>query len=56
MQKQTQNGKWTTAVILKSLLTDVRDFCEDQTSGFSNPTQFINYAVRRELEIRKRGY
>lgn len=53
MQKHDQ--MWTTVVIPKSLLADVRKLCESKTSGFPNPSQFIHYAVRRELEIRKRG-
>jgi len=54
--KKTHQDKWTSTIILKSLLEAVKTFCENEENGFSNPSQFVNYAVRRELEIRKRGY
>lgn len=56
MSRVTTQNRWTSTIILKSLLETVKDFCENEKNGFSNPSQFINYAVRRELEIRKRGY
>jgi len=46
-------SKWSTCVILASLLTDIKDFCKDQNNGFPNSSQFINFAVRQELERRK---
>lgn len=51
---KNKGKKWTSTIILKSLLKTVQEFCEDDQNGFANASQFINHAVRRELEIRSR--
>jgi len=44
--------KWSTVKILSSLKSEVHVFCKKQKE-FSNPTQFIGYVVRKELEDRR---
>jgi metal-responsive CopG/Arc/MetJ family transcriptional regulator len=50
------NKKWRSCTLLSTLLNEVDAFCSDEKNGFANTSQFINYAVRRELEVRKRTY
>lgn len=45
-------AKWSTIKILSSLKSEVNAFCQKQKE-FANPSQFIAYAVRRELEERQ---
>lgn len=46
--------KWRACTILNSLLSDVEQFCKNEKNGFANQTQFINFAVRKELDLRKK--
>lgn len=53
MRKDSRNEKWTSCVILSCNLEDVKKICENKKSGFANPTQFINFIIRKELDRRK---
>lgn len=46
-------NKWSTIKILRSLKSEVETICE--SNEFSNPSQFIAYAVRKELEERSKN-
>ncbi|QLH06660.1 hypothetical protein [Nitrosopumilus ureiphilus] len=45
--------KWRNCIILGSVLNEVENYCKDNGCDFANPTQFIGYAVRKELDFRK---
>ncbi|WP_368423333.1 hypothetical protein [Nitrosopumilus sp.] len=45
-----RNGKWTSCIILRSTLDEVKKLCNIQENGFANSSQFISYAVRKELD------
>ena len=49
-----KNSKWSTTVILSELLLQVKEFCKDPKNGFANASQFINFALRKELDHRQR--
>lgn len=46
--------KWATVKILKSLKDDIERLCNEQR-GFSNTSQFVGFAVRKELDTRLDG-
>lgn len=46
--------KWRSCVLLSSQLSEIEVFCKNPKSKFVNPTQFINFAVRKELDRRKK--
>ncbi len=46
-------SKWRSCIILSSLLCDIEKLCKNKKSTFSNPSQFIGFAVRKELDFRK---
>ena len=49
-----KESKWKSVMILRSLLHEVRVFSCNDKNGFSNPTQFIHFAVRKELDRRQK--
>jgi hypothetical protein len=48
--------KWRSCILLASQLSEIETFCKNSTSKFANPTQFIGFAVRKELDLRKGGH
>ena len=46
-------SKWRSCIILSSLLCDIEKLCKNKKSVFANPSQFIGFAVRKELDFRK---
>jgi len=53
MKRNLRHEKWTSCVILTSTLDDVKDLCECPTSDFANPSQFVNFVLRKELDRRQ---
>lgn len=53
MKQVLRRKKWTSYVILTSTLDDVRKLCENPRNGFANPSQFIHFVIRKELDRRK---
>ena len=51
MKKQA--SKWKSFMILRALLQEVETFCKNEKHGFANTAQFITYAIRKELDLRK---
>jgi len=45
--------KWRSCILLYSQLSEIERLCESPKSQFPNPTQFIGFAVRKELDLRK---
>lgn len=54
MNKNNQRTKWRSCILLSSLLSDVEKFCKNEKNGFANPSQFIGFAVRKELDGREK--
>lgn len=50
---QKNSAKWTSCAMVVSMLCDVKKFCKNSKNGFTNPSQFIAFAVRKELDFRK---
>jgi hypothetical protein len=51
MKKVNQAQKWATMKILKSTKNEIQHYCN--TKGiFANPSQFITFAIRKELDRR----
>ncbi len=50
---KSKPSKWKSFMILRQLLKEVELFCKNEKHGFANPTQFITYAIRKELDLRK---
>jgi len=46
--------KWRSCILLSSQLSEIESLCKNPKSQFANPTQFIGFAVRKELDQRKR--
>jgi len=53
MKRSSRHEKWTCCVVLTSTLDEVKILCEYDKSGFANPSQFINFAIRKELDRRQ---
>lgn len=51
MKKEKQAQKWSTIKILNSTKTEVQHYCNTE-SGFANTSQFITFAIRKELDRR----
>lgn len=45
--------RWRNCIILGSLLNEIEEYCKNEDSTFANPTQFISYAIRKELDHRQ---
>jgi len=54
MKHQSRHGKWTSCVILNSQLDEIKSFCGIPENGFANPSQFISFVIRKELDGRKK--
>ena len=50
MKQSSRHEKWTCCVILTSTLDEVKDLCRQSTSVFANPSQFIHFVNRKELD------
>ncbi len=50
MKQDFKSKKWTSCAILSSALNDVKNICKNTDGDFANPSQFISYAVRKELD------
>ena len=44
--------KWITVRILKALKEQIDDFCDNETNGFANPSQYIHHALKNDLDWR----
>jgi len=49
MKQFAGREKWT-SVILISALDKVRKLCKNSRNGFANPSQFIHFTIRKELD------
>jgi len=54
MQQHIVNKKWRSCIILSSMLCEIEKFCLNENNGFANPSQFINFAIRKELDRRQK--
>ena len=54
MVKRFRREKWTSCSILLTVLDEVKTFSQNPKNGFANSSQFIQFAVRTELDRRKR--
>jgi len=52
MKHQFRHEKWTSCAVLYSQLDEIKSLCHIPENGFANPTQFINFVLRKELERR----
>lgn len=48
-----QSKKWRSCILLSNTLSEIERFCKSKKTGFANPSQFINFAIRKELDRRK---
>lgn len=54
MKKHNQVRKWVTIKILSSTKNEIQQLCDNKKSGFVNPPQFISFALRKELDRRRK--
>ncbi len=54
MDQTTKQKKWRSCILLSSQLIEIENLCKNAKSSFANPSQFIGFAVRKELDLRKR--
>lgn len=52
MKHNSRHEKWTSCVILTSTLSEVKKLCKNSRNGFANTSQFITFAIRKELDRR----
>ena len=50
MPKNKRKSKWRSCIILSSLLSDIEKICKNEKNGFANPSQFIGFAIKKELD------
>jgi hypothetical protein len=48
-----EQKKWRSCILLSSQLSEIEILCKNPKSIFANPTQFINFAIRKELDRRQ---
>ena len=53
MKQQKQAQKWSTVKILTSTKEEIQNFCSQENTHFPNSSQFINFAIRKELDRRE---
>lgn len=53
MKQHKQAQKWSTIKILTSTKEEIQDFCHIENTPFANPSQFISFAIRKELDWRQ---
>ena len=52
MKKEIHAQKWSTVKILDSIKHEISLYC-DAENKFANTSQFIQFAIRKELDQRK---
>lgn len=53
MARRNSDRKWRSCIILSTTLSEIEKFCKIEKNSFANPTQFINFTIRKELDRRK---
>ena len=54
MKRRNQVRKWVTIKILNSTKNEIQQLCDNKKSGFVNSSQFINFALRKELDRKRK--
>lgn len=45
--------KWKKVNILSAQLCLIEKLCQSKNCDFANPSQFVNFAIRKELDVRQ---
>lgn len=54
MIRHNSDQKWKKINILSSQMLQIKKICKKESNGFANPSQFVNFVLRKELDERKK--